>query len=92
MKGESAKVRRSREKLLKLWKRQADEATPQRLEEVKELIKTQMARTQRERLPVPDKEGLSLYTNGKLTVKLSPKVQALKEKVAKEFVSRLPVA
>jgi len=27
-----------------------------------------------------------------LTIKLSPKVQALKEKVAKEFGNRLPVA
>jgi hypothetical protein len=86
-KPESSQVRRSRQKLMERWKKESQVATPKRLEEIKQLIQEQMARTSRERVPVPGKEDLSLYTPPEkvITLKLSPQMKALKEKIEREF-------
>lgn len=90
---ESPAVARSRRKLAELFTAEKKEATPQRLQEVKRLIAAEMARTGESRVPVPGKEGMGLFANGRVApLKVSAQVKRVMEAVSSAFKATPPVA
>lgn len=77
---ESFKVKRTREKLIKLWAAEREQITPGALEETVEKIHRWIASHSKFRASIKGK-GIKLFNQNKEAARLSKKVQAIARKL-----------